>query len=240
MNRKLAVAAVIASLMLAACGGTTTTQPVTQARLTKAQTKVVIEWDGSGFARFANLYKEELTALIQKLAAHHDDVLSVVLDGQPITTAKITTTDFASSLSQEEVEKEEEPEDKQAIAKGLATTLIARAKETVPGSGQLQGLELAANTPGISRVYQWTDGIVNEPSNHFNLTSATQTQIAAEIRQWHPHLKGLKGKTVVIIGAGQGVHAVSTVERAHQLFNALVNGNGGHLVWTQTLAQSEN
>jgi len=233
MHWKSLVAAVAVSLMLAACGTTTTTNNVTHPN----PTKVVVEWDGSGFSRFANLYKEEVTAVIQKLAAQEDEVLTSVLDGQPITTGSFTTTNFADSLQKEEVEKEEEPETKQAIAAGLAKTLIARAKEIVPGSGQLQGLELAANTPGVARIYQWTDGVVNEPSNHFSLTGASESQVTAEIRQWQPRLRGLKGKTVVIIGVGRGVNQVTAVERAHRLFRALVEGNGGQLTWTPTAEQ---
>jgi hypothetical protein len=233
MHWKSSVVAVVVSLLLAACGTTTTTKNTASVKLTK----VVVEWDGSGFSRFASLYQEEVTAVMQELAAREDQVLTCVLDGQPITTANITTTDFGASLQKEEVEKEEESETKQAIAAGLAKTLMTHAKEIVPGSGQLQGLEMATNTPDVSRIYQWTDGIVNEPDNHFSLTSATESQITAEIRQWQPRLTGLKGKTVVIVGVGRGVNQVITVERAHRLFRALVEGNGGHLIWTPTVEQ---
>jgi hypothetical protein len=223
----------VASLVLAACGTTTTIPVNTQ------PTKVALEWDDSVFARFASVYKEEITALVQKLAAQEDDVLSAVVDGQPITTANITTTNFAASLSSKEVEKEEEPETKQAIAAGLVANLVAHKAQIVPGSGQLQGLELAANTPGVTRIYQWTDAVVNEPSNHFYLTNASENQVTAEINYWKPRLRGLKGKTVILVGVGHGVHRVVTVERAHRLFYALVHGNGGHLIWTPTLGQQE-
>lgn len=236
MRWKFPVLAVPVSLLLAACGTTTTTKNAASIN----QTKVVVEWDGSGFSRFASLYQEEVVTTIQEMAAKEDQVLTCVLDGQPVTTADITTTDFGASLRKEEVEKEEESETKQAIAAGLAKTLISHAKEVVPGSGQLQGLELAAETPGVTRIYQWTDGVVNEPTNHFSLTSATKNQITAEIRQWQPRLKGLEGKTVIIVGVGRGVHQVATVERAHRLYRALVEGkNGGHLVWTPTLYQTD-
>lgn len=239
MKQLLAIAAAGVSLVLAACGSTTT-QNITQASHTSVPAKVEVQWDGSGFGRFASLYQEEVTALMQNLAAHGDDVLTVVLDGQPITTAEVKDTNFAASLQGDEVEKQEEPEIKQAMAAGLAKTLLARAKEIIPGSGQLQGLELAAGTPGVTTLYQWTDGVVNEPSDHFSLTGASESQVSAEIRRWLPLLKGLKGKTVMMVGVGQGVHLPITVERAHRLFRALVEGDGGHLVWTQTVGQLEN
>ncbi len=234
--KSLTVAGAV-SLTLAACGTTTTTNNAASVQ----PTKIVVEWDGSGFNRFANLYKEEVTAVMQELAAQKDEVMTTVLDGQPITTAGFITINFADSLHKEEVEKEQEPETKQAIAAGLVKTLIANAKEVVRGSGQLQGLELAAETPGVTRIYQWTDGVINEPANRFSLTGATESQVTAEIRQWQPRLTGLRGKTVMIIGVGRGVNQVTTVERAHRLFRAVVEGkNGGHLVWTPTLAQAEN
>jgi hypothetical protein len=238
MNRILAVVAATVSLMLAACGGATT-QNITRASQPSAHAKVEVQWDGSGFDRFANLYTDEVAALMQELAIHEDYVLTTVLDGQPITTASVTATNFAASLQRDEIEKEEEPETKQALAAGLAKTLVTRAKEIVPGSGQLQGLELAANTPGLTKIYQWTDGVVNEPSDRFNLTDASESRVTAETRHWQPRLKGLKGKTIVIVGVGRGVHLPISVERAHRLFHALVDGNGGHLIWTQTIAQLE-
>jgi adenosyl cobinamide kinase/adenosyl cobinamide phosphate guanylyltransferase len=238
MNRILAVVAATVSLVLAACGGATT-QNITRASQPSAHAKVEVQWDGSGFDRFATLYREEVAALLQTLAVRGDDVLTVVLDGQPLTTANVKNTNFAASLYGDEVEKEEEPEIKQAMAAGLAKTLIARAKEIVPGSGQLQGLELAANTPGVTEIYQWTDGVVNEPGDHFSLTDASENRITAEIKKWQPLLKKLKDKTVVVVGVGQGVHEVITVERAHRLFRALVEGDGGHLVWTPTIGQLE-
>lgn len=238
MNRVVGITvAAILSIALAACG---TTSTVTPARLAKPQTKVVVEWDGPGFGRFARLYEEEMIALMQRLAADKDYVLTAVLDGQPLTTAKITATNFASSLKEEGIEKREETEAKQAIAEGIVKTLIAHAKAIVPGSGELQGLELAANTPNVSEIYQWTDAVVNEPDGHFDLTSANNNQLAAEIAKWRPRLAGIRNKTVVVVGVGHGVGQAKTVERAHHLYRAVIEGNGGHLVWTQTLGQLAN
>lgn len=109
--------------------------------------------------------------------------------------------------------------------------------ENVPGSGQLQGLQLSAEASGVSETYLWTDGVVNEPSNGFRLTNATTGQIKAEIRRWRPRLKGLSGKTIVMVGVGHGVDQASTVERAHKLFQSLIDGNGGHLIWLHALAE---
>ncbi len=202
----------------------------------------MIEWDGSGFSRYASLYKEELTVLMQKLAVDEDKVMTVVLDGQPVTTAHVHKNNFRATpeeKSESEENKEEEGETNKETAIEVADQLLARAKEIVPGSGQLEGLELAATTPRISEIYLWTDGVVNEPSDHFNLTDASNRRIAEEIARWRSRLKGLKGKTVTMVGVGQGVHSSLTVERAHRLFETLIEGEGtgGHLHWVQALNQ---
>lgn len=131
------------------------------------------------------------------------------------------------------------PEINQAVAEGFAKKFIAvlTERETVLGSGQLQGLRIAANTPDVTEIILWSDGIVNEPNDGFDLTTATPQDVATEIKRWTPTLAALRGKKVVVVGVGHGAHHVITVERAYRLFHALVDGNGGHLVWTPTLAQ---
>jgi hypothetical protein len=231
MTRMYLVAALVAVLMLSGCGGGSKTAGNT------THPKVFIEWDDSGFTRFAQSYKDEIVGAIHRIAAANGEIFAVVLDGQPITTASITERNFAEAPPG--AEPQEMPAINQAVAEGFAKKFIATLTEheTVLGSGQLQGLRIAANTPGVTEIILWSDGVVNEPNDGFDLTTATAQDVATEIKRWMPTLAALRGKRVVVVGVGRGAHHVITVERAQRLCRAVVEGNGGHLVWTQTLAQ---
>ena len=89
----------------------------------------------------------------------------------------------------------------------------------------------------MSEIILWSDAVSNEPADRFDLSHASVAELEAEIARWKPRLVAVKNKTVVIVGVGRGAHRVVTVERAHRLFRELVEGNGGRLVWLQTLAQ---
>jgi hypothetical protein len=225
--RVFLVAAVVAALICAGCGSD---------RAATSPPKVFVEWDATGTINNVPAYKRELAGVIERVAAVPGEILAVVIDGQPITTATITTSNFAEALPDGE---KPESVDIKAKAEGFAHDFLARCttREIVSGSGQLQGLSIAANTPGVTEIVMFTDGIVNEREGGFNLTSAGANEIAREIQRWKPSLAGLYGKLVTIVGVGRGVGKVETVERAHRLFEALVEGNGGHLVWTPTLEQ---
>lgn len=232
MVRKPLAAALVAALC-SGCGSGTPTQNAA----VRAPKKVYVEWDATGAVNTVPAYKQEVISLIQQVAAGDGEVFAAVLDGQPITTASVASRNFAEVPP--ETEPQERPAINQAVATGFARNFIATCTthEVVAGSGQLQGLALAAATSGVSEVYMWSDGVVNEPANNFDLTTASAQELNAEIAQWKPKLTGLKGMTVVVVGAGRGAHRLITAERAHQLFQAVVEGNGGTLVWVPTLAQ---
>jgi hypothetical protein len=228
VSRFLLVGLAIVALALGGCGAGQSNDPPHQARRT------MFEWDATGATNQIASYRTELKSELVHAAAEHDDVFAVALDGQPITTASINAHDFAQPPPEAEGEEVAEADD--AFAEGMAHDLVASAtRETVAGSGQLQGLLVAAHTPGIGEVILWSDGVVNEQG--FDLSAASGAEVSAEIALWKPKLAGLRGVTVQVVGVGRGVHLVATVERAHELFSALVNGNGGHLAWTPTLAQ---
>jgi hypothetical protein len=211
MRRKSLIAVAVLGLLLGGCGAVKPPDP---------PTKVFVAWDDSGFSRFVRSYETEVVEAVQKLAAEHDEVLGVVMDGQPLTTADISRQYFSPTGPEEDAE--ERSESLATMAAEFAKKLIHVQPETVAGSGQLQALELAAGIPGVSKILMWTDAIVNEPANHFNLTNASQSEIEAEIRHWQPRLRALNGKQVELIGVGHGVHSVATVERAKRLFKAIV------------------
>jgi hypothetical protein len=226
----LSVGFAAAALALSGCGAAKPNDPPSARR-------TILEWDATGTTSRLPGYRTELKGEIVHVAAERGDLFAAVLDGQPVTTANIETHNFAQAPP--EIEGDEVAEADEAFAEGFAHNFIASfaSGETVSGSGQLQGLLLAAHTPDVAEVIVWTDGVVNEPSDGFDLSTASVAGLNAEIARWKPKLVGLHGVTVVLIGVGRGVHHVITVERAHRLFDALVGDNGGHLVWTPTLAQ---
>ncbi|HUA74354.1 MAG TPA: hypothetical protein VL988_06325 [Solirubrobacteraceae bacterium] len=232
MTRPFLVGFAIAALALSGCGADQSTDPPRD-----GARRVMNLWDATGATSRIASYRTELTNTIVKEAADHDDVFVAVLDGQPVTTAGLRDHNFAQAPP--EMEGEEAAKANQAFAAGFAHQFIASfgAREAVAGSGQLEGLELAARTPHVAEVMLWSDGIVNERGDGFDLSTASANEVTAEIARWKPKLAGLHDVTVVIVGVGRGVHHLATVEEAHRLFTGLVDGNGGHLVWTPILAQ---
>jgi hypothetical protein len=196
--------------------------------------RTFVQWDATAAVNFFPQYKTELINVIQHVAAERGQVFAAVIDGQPITTANIASRNFAEKLPDGE-----EPESSVVEAAGddfaHQFTANCTTREVVRGSGQLQGLLIAADTPGVREVVMFTDGIVNE--NGFDLSDATPSELQGEIARWKPKLTALKNMTVVLVGVGRGVHQVATVEAARHLFHEVVEGNGGHLQWLQTLAQ---
>lgn len=229
-NKAFLVSLAVAALALSGCGGgrATNSSPASARR-------VVLEWDATGATSRIASYRTELKNEVVHVAAEHGDLFAVVLDGQPLTTSSVTARNFAEAPP-DGIEPNHANE---ALAAGFAHDFITSftPQETVAGSGQLQGLMLAAQTPHVGEVVLWSDGVVNEPADGFDLSAASVPELNAEIARWKPKLAGLRGVTVVIVGVGRGVHRIATVERAHRLFSALVEGNGGRLVWTPTLAQ---
>ncbi len=228
MIKFLLVGLAAVGLALSGCGAGQSSDPPHPSR------RIMIEWDATGATNRITGYREELKNELVNDAAEHDYVFAAVLDGQPVTTASIVAHDFAQPPP--DTEGEEAAEDNASYAEGVAHNLVTSAgRETVAGSGQLQGLLVAARTPGVGEVVLFSDGIVNEPN--FDLSTADGLTLNTEIKRWKPKLVGLRGVTVVVVGVGREVGKIVTVERAHRLFAALVDGNGGHLVWTPTLAQ---
>lgn len=230
MTKMLSVGFAAVVLALSGCAADPTTHPPTGRR-------TIVEWDATGATSRLPSYRTELKDEIVHVAAERGDLFAAVLDGQPVTTASIDAHNFAQTPP--EIEGGEVAEANEAFAEGFAHNFIASfaSGEMLAGSGQLQGLLLTARTPDVAELFMWTDGIVDEPGDGFDLSTASVPELNAEIARWKPQLAGLHGITVVLIGVGRGVHHVITVERAHRLFTALVDENGGDLVWTPTLAQ---
>jgi hypothetical protein len=230
MTRVLLVAVVVAALWCSGCGSG---QPTSAG--SPVHPKVFVLWDATGATNAIPSYKQELISTIQHVAAEEGEVFAALLDGQPITTAAITARNFGEAPP--DTQPQERPAINQAVAEGFARDFVATfvTPEAVHGSGQLQGMLIASRTPGVTEILMWSDAVVNEAG--FDLSNAGIPELEAEIAHWKPQFAGLKGKTVVVVGVGRGVHRVVTVELAHRLFQALVAGNGARLIWVPTLAQ---
>jgi hypothetical protein len=235
MTRKFLAVGVAAALVCSGCGGS---QPTTGSTSADSQHpapfRTFVEWDATGAINHIPSYKEELATVIQHVANARGEIFAAVIDGQPITTASITARNFGEPLPDGE---EPESSTVESAGDGFAYEFIARCTthEVVRGSGQLQGLLVAARTPGVHEIIMFTDAIINEAG--FDLSNATPAELEAEIARWKPKLATLRNKQVTLVGTGRGVGRIVTVERAHRLFHEVVEGNGGHLEWLQTLAQ---
>ncbi len=77
----------------------------------------------------------------------------------------------------------------QARALGLRPQLerSIHTPQFAGGSGQLELIELLANTPGLGRAYVFTDGIVNQVDG-IDLTKASPKEIQRVIHRWVPRI----------------------------------------------------
>lgn len=240
--RAMLAASVLALVLaLAGCGGRPATPPagtLQERDLAAAGRTTVLFVDGSAsFRRYAADYEPEVMAITETVAGRGGRVLACVVDGQPLTTARITSTDF-SQVPVGGSDPAIRQRFNQAKALGLTRTLehLVRRPSSVSGSGQLEALELAADTPALTAVIFWTDAIVNQLDG-FSVARASDAQIERQVRRWAPRLAGLRGRTVVLVGVGRGTGHAGAVMRAKRLFAGLSAAAGFRLYWAQSLAQ---
>jgi hypothetical protein len=241
MRRSIACGLAGLTLALAGCGA----QPVTPSAIGSLADRALaasgrttfLLVDGSSFRRFAPDYRADMTAVIGDVAARRGRVLAAIADGQPLTTARILTADFdAAPIGASDPSVAARFHQAKAIGLAGRLTRLVRNGQVVRGSGQLEALAVAANTPSLRTVVFWTDAVVNEPDG-FTVTGATRQDVDRQVRRWAPRLRGLHGRTVVLLGVGRGVHRRATVERAHRLFAGLARAAHFRLFWAQSLAQ---
>ena len=119
--------------------------------------------------------------------------------------------------------------------RGPLDTTIRTTPTRVPGSGQLEALELASLTSGVGRVYLFSDAEIHEAGVP-SMNTATPAQIAQTVKLWVPRLRGLKGVQLLLIGVGRGVHNAAAVRNAELLFRTIANDVGvASYSWSQTL-----
>ncbi len=126
----------------------------------------------------------------------------------------------------------------QARALGLRRSLDAMIRTTptrMPGSGQLEALELASLTAGVGRVYLFSDAEIHEAGAP-SMNTATPAMIQQAVNVWVPRLRGLKGVQLMVIGVGRGVHNAAAVRNAELLFRTIAKNVGvASYSWNQTL-----
>jgi hypothetical protein len=112
--------------------------------------------------------------------------------------------------------------------------IIRRTPRKAPGSGQFEALELASQTPGVGRVFMFTDALVLEPDGVV-LRTATRAEVKQAINRWAPRMSGLKGTELVFVGVGLGSLSAKSVRNAQALFSGLAQRVGASFSWTRSL-----
>lgn len=119
--------------------------------------------------------------------------------------------------------------------RGRIRRLILATRQTAPGSGQLEALEVASQAPDLKRVFLFSDAAVHEPEVP-ELNLASDAEIGAAVDRWSPRLRGLRGVELAMIGVGYGVHNSASVRAGRMLFGQLADRVGtASFAWTQEL-----
>jgi hypothetical protein len=112
--------------------------------------------------------------------------------------------------------------------------IIYGTPRQAPGSGQLEALELASQTPGVGRVFVFTDALILEPDG-IVLRTASHREVQEAIARWAPRMSGLKGVQLVFVGVGLGALSAKSVRNAQALFAGLAHQVGASFSWTRSL-----
>jgi hypothetical protein len=112
--------------------------------------------------------------------------------------------------------------------------IIRRTPRKVPGSGQLEALELASQTPGVGRVFMFTDARIFEPDG-IPLSTASHAEVEEAVERWAPRMRGLNEVEIVLVGGGLGALSAQAVRNAHALFGGLAREVGASFSWTRSL-----
>lgn len=124
-----------------------------------------------------------------------------------------------------------------ARALGLANQfrrIIRQTPRRAGGSGQLEALELASQTPGVARVVMFTDALIREPEG-IVLRTATRSEVEDAVARWASRMQGLNGVHLVFVGVGLGSLSAKSVRNARHLFGGLAHAVGASFSWTRSL-----
>jgi hypothetical protein len=112
--------------------------------------------------------------------------------------------------------------------------IIRNTPRGAPGSGQLEALELAAQTPGVGRVFLFTDARILEPEG-IPLGDASRTEVEQAVDHWAPRMHGLAGVELIFVGGGLGAPSSQGVRNARALFRGLAQQTGASFIWGRSL-----
>lgn len=112
--------------------------------------------------------------------------------------------------------------------------IIRHTPRGTPGSGQLEVLELASQTPGVGRVFLFTDARILEPEGIL-LGNASRAEVEAAADRWAPRMRGLEGVELVFVGGGLGAPSSRGVRNARALFAGLAERVGASFAWGRNL-----
>lgn len=224
--------------LAAGCGGSSAPTTTTAS----GSTDLVMVDCSASFRRSALSFVSDMVAIAQASASERRSLWAGCVDGAPLRTLRWTirvdfgelpaSADNASGLAQRL---------NTARALGLRPRFVRLIRDTpvrVRGSGLLEALELAAQTPGVGRVFLFTDALTFEPDS-VHLASASRSQLRTTARRWTRRLHGgLAGIDVLLIGVGRDARSSVAVRNGEWLFQAVVTGADGHFEWSQELPAS--
>ena len=224
-------------LGLAACGGSTTSGSRPDPRPFLQTHKLdLIEGDCSSYRGVTKAFVPTMVQIAENSAQDERSLWAACFDGAPLRTMSwgptINFGQVPSSLNGEVAAKFN-----QARALGLGPKLLAMVVQTpvrAKGSGQLEALEVAAQTADVGRVFMISDAQIDEVGG-VNLLSATPAQIQHLITVWAPRLHGLRGVQLWFIGVGFLAPTSASVRRSQMLFRGLAKEIGASCSWSQSL-----
>jgi hypothetical protein len=182
--------------------------------------------DCSSFRRYTKAFIPEMLTVAKSSARSRHTLWAACFDAAPMRTLR-----WNPKIDFGELPKEMRENDKLAERFNLARAIGLRPKFEAmvedtptrePGSGQLEALEVAAQTDNVARVFMWTDAAINQIEG-IRLATATPQDISRTISRWAPRLKGLAGVDLMFIGVGRGTKRTAAVRNAEVLFRGLAD-----------------
>lgn len=186
----------------------------------------------ASFRGFAHEYLDDFRALAQQAASAQVLLSYGCVAGRALNGAAPKTIDFSpgGALAQAGGNATMRRELGLARASGAAADMAKLLHgHNYGGSDQLAAIERASGNRQLARIVMWSDFIVHDGA--FSLTPATSdAQIRRVAAQWIPRMgHGLRGVTVLAIGAGRGASGDEIARRAELLMRSVVQGAGGRI-----------
>lgn len=236
-NRVFVAGAVVLCTAVVGCGTQQQKVEDPQPGPPAAQPVDLVFGDCSSFRRYTKEFVPDMVTIAETsaLANPRRTLWAGCFDGAPLRTL-VWNPMIDFSQEPPELRQNRTLGDRVALGRALGLKqkfeAMADTPMKVPGSGQLEALELAAQTANVGRVFMFTDAVINEIQG-VPLASATPAQINATINTWAPRLTGLKGVQLMFIGVGRGTDNSGEVRNAERLFHGLADRVGAsYFDWT--------